>query len=345
MPCNPSTRVDQPHTVKRGGSVYYYLADGPGNVVGLLDASGTLVNEYHYSPWGEAEVEREGVAQPYRFTGRTWDRETGLYDYRARWYDPALGRFVSEDPIGLAGGINPYAYVGNDPVNGRDPSGLSECWRVSGWGAGVAVNGPGGQVLGHTDASGDFTNCRGGDQQFGTLWTHHIFGSAAYGRPGSLTDPADEEAFRQAEQQAREDERKGELLAQAVRSTRGTADLESDLLPDIVYRDGAFCFDDPNMLCVGIPIVAGRAAAQAAFDGLITPARYFGSRTLAEIERALTVKFGSPRSIRATAKTWFNPRSGRSYNVHHDPLHRGGMPHVDIRRRGGFPERKYDLWP
>ncbi len=232
--------VDQPHTVKRGGSVYYYLADGPGNVVGLLDASGTLVNEYHYSPWGEAEVEREGVAQPYRFTGRTWDRETGLYDYRARWYDPALGRFVSEDPIGLAGGINPYAYVGNDPVNGRDPSGLSECWRVSGWGAGVAVNGPGGQVLGHTDASGDFTNCRGGDQQFGTLWTHHLFGSAAYGRPGSLTDPADEEAFWQAEQQAREDQRKGELLARAVRSMRGTADMAAGLTPQVSTAGDAY---------------------------------------------------------------------------------------------------------
>lgn len=52
---------------------------------------------------------------------------TGLYYVRARWYDPKLARFVSEDPIGLAGGINTYAYVGNSPVNATDPSGLNPC--------------------------------------------------------------------------------------------------------------------------------------------------------------------------------------------------------------------------
>ena len=58
------------------------------------------------------------------FTGREWDAETQLYFYRARYYDPQLGRFLSEDPIGLAGGINPYVYAGNDPVNHKDPYGL-----------------------------------------------------------------------------------------------------------------------------------------------------------------------------------------------------------------------------
>ncbi len=67
---------------------------------------------------------RESVRNPFRYTGREYDAESGLYYYRARYYDPALGRFLSEDPIGLEGGINPYAYVGNDPVNNRDPSGL-----------------------------------------------------------------------------------------------------------------------------------------------------------------------------------------------------------------------------
>ena len=58
---------------------------------------------------------------------REIDAATGLYYVRARWYDPTLERFVSEDPIGLAGGINPYAYVENDPVNHTDPSGLKSC--------------------------------------------------------------------------------------------------------------------------------------------------------------------------------------------------------------------------
>jgi len=55
---------------------------------------------------------------------RELDPITNLYYVRNRWYDPVAGRFVSEDPIGLEGGINPYAYVGNSPTNMRDPSGL-----------------------------------------------------------------------------------------------------------------------------------------------------------------------------------------------------------------------------
>src|SRR6185312_9871861 len=57
---------------------------------------------------------------------------TGLYYARARYYDPDLRRFVSEDPAGLSRGVNPYVFAGNDPVNGTDPSGLSECleWEV-----------------------------------------------------------------------------------------------------------------------------------------------------------------------------------------------------------------------
>ena len=58
------------------------------------------------------------------FTGREWDPETGLHYYRARYYDPKSGRFLSEDPIGFQGGINFYAYVDNNPVNFFDPTGL-----------------------------------------------------------------------------------------------------------------------------------------------------------------------------------------------------------------------------
>ena len=68
------------------------------------------------------------------YAAREWDTETQLYYNRARYYDAAVGRFVSEDPIGLAGGINPYVYADNDPLDERDPSGLGwECeWEV--WG-------------------------------------------------------------------------------------------------------------------------------------------------------------------------------------------------------------------
>jgi len=60
------------------------------------------------------------------YAGRPWDAETGLYDNRARWYDPAVGRLLSEDRYGFAGGqdLNLYRYVGNNPWNNTDPSGL-----------------------------------------------------------------------------------------------------------------------------------------------------------------------------------------------------------------------------
>jgi type VI secretion system secreted protein VgrG len=66
------------------------------------------------------------LAMAYTFTGREWDKETGLYYYRARYYDPMEGRFISKDPIGFDGGdVNLYGYVGNNPENLTDPSGLA----------------------------------------------------------------------------------------------------------------------------------------------------------------------------------------------------------------------------
>ena len=67
-----------------------------------------------------------GFSQPFTFTGREYDPESGLYYYRARYYDASTGRFISKDPIGFEGGdTNLYAYAGNNPVNFVDPTGLS----------------------------------------------------------------------------------------------------------------------------------------------------------------------------------------------------------------------------
>jgi len=117
--------IDQPHSMKdASGNVYYYAMELPGHVKGLFNAANQVVNEYSYDPWGEMAAVTENVQQPLRYMARELDPITGLYYVRNRWYDPVTNRFVSEDPIGLEGGINTYAYVGNDPVNQRDPLGL-----------------------------------------------------------------------------------------------------------------------------------------------------------------------------------------------------------------------------
>jgi RHS repeat-associated protein len=118
--------VDQPHSVRRvsDGAEFYYTGESPGHVTGLVSSAEQMANEYQYTPWGEALQASESVEQPLRYMAREYDSESGLYYVRARYYDPELARFNSEDPIGLAGGINPYVYAGNDPVNNTDPLGL-----------------------------------------------------------------------------------------------------------------------------------------------------------------------------------------------------------------------------
>lgn len=96
-------------------------------MIGLAEYTGaaSVTHHYRYDVWGKPQGSvTEAVPNPIRFKARWWDEDTGLYDFRSRWYDPEIGRFISEDPIGLAGGINVYTFAGNNPVSGWDPFGL-----------------------------------------------------------------------------------------------------------------------------------------------------------------------------------------------------------------------------
>ena len=121
--------LDRPHAMQKGGQTYYFARDPMGgSVQALVRESDQIPSIFRYSPFGELEQNSDGVGMPLRFAGREYDAQTGLYYNRARYYDPLIGRFISEDPLGLDGGINLYAYAANDPVNSRDPYGLNpEC--------------------------------------------------------------------------------------------------------------------------------------------------------------------------------------------------------------------------
>jgi len=108
----------------RGGAVYYIHTDHLGTPQALTDSSGAIAWNAVYRPFGETAHAGGSVAFNLRFPGQYFDAETGLHYNWFRDYDPALGRYVQSDPIGLRGGWNTYGYVGGNPVRRMDWLGL-----------------------------------------------------------------------------------------------------------------------------------------------------------------------------------------------------------------------------
>jgi RHS repeat-associated protein len=104
------------------------FGDHEGSIRQEIDSSGTK----HFIEYdGFGNIIAGSLNTIFGYTGQQWDAETGLYYYKARYYDPQQGRFISEDPTGLGEDINMYRYVGNNPISNTDPTGL--CSLVSGW--------------------------------------------------------------------------------------------------------------------------------------------------------------------------------------------------------------------
>ncbi len=97
-------------------------ADNQGSTIAWSNASGASLGTLAYDPYGQPSA---WSGPRYAFTGQLMLPEGQIYDYKARAYSPGLGRFLQTDPIGMASDVNLYAYVGNDPVNGWDPSGMA----------------------------------------------------------------------------------------------------------------------------------------------------------------------------------------------------------------------------
>ncbi|WP_321166284.1 RHS repeat-associated core domain-containing protein, partial [Luteimonas huabeiensis] len=138
VPILAGLNIDERYARGSGANRHYFLTDALGSTRALTDGTGSIVQSYDYDPYGGTHPANATVQNPYRYTGREQDA-SGLYYYRARYYHPGVGRFVSEDPIGLAAGdLNIYAYVFGDPVSLTDPTG-GFAWGVAFAAADLAI--------------------------------------------------------------------------------------------------------------------------------------------------------------------------------------------------------------
>ena len=168
------------------------------SVLGVSDHNGAILENTRYAPFGAARTPPStGTSpNPLRYTGRERDPDTGLYYYRARYYDPALGRFLSEDPLRFdSGDPNFYAYVGNNPLNGSDPTGNRvRAAAIVGGGIGLLFQAGSDLVRGELSSSSEYAGAFAGGVVGGLLASTRRCGpacvGAAAGAASSITTQA-----------------------------------------------------------------------------------------------------------------------------------------------------------
>lgn len=272
------------------------------------------------------------TGNPYRYTGRRYDPETGLYYYRARMYSPELGRFLQPDPIGYADGMNMYAYVGNNSINMVDPMGLWADWVLDMFG------GAGGMADVVSDDIVNFENNGFADYTNDVRETliGEAIGVANVGKGvyDTVTHPV------QAAEAA------AEGVISAVKHPIQTTQA---LMEGLLKKGEILIGDDPRASGIVIGEGAGQAALAAVgakaggalkaklggagkAGGLTTPNKFFGSKTVRQANKALNRKYGKPLHSKSYKNAYYNTRSRRIFTVHNEPGH--GGPHVDFNRKG-----------
>jgi RHS repeat-associated protein len=148
--------IDDPIAMDRGGESNFYHSDGLGSITQITDSSKQILASYGYDAFGNITSQTGSLTNSYTFTGREYDPESGLYYYRARYYDPTTGRFLSADPVPgyliIPLSLNLYPYTWNNPINYRDPDG-----RLVGVIIGIAIGGTSG-VSGAIVQGGDIVD-------------------------------------------------------------------------------------------------------------------------------------------------------------------------------------------
>jgi len=152
--------IDEPIIMERDLNVngtfedderFYYHTDSLNSITHITNSSGSVVQSYVYDAFGNIVLQVGDIANPYTYTGREFDEESGLFYYRARYYDSSIGRLLQEDPLKTAITLlNLYPYVRNSPINLIDPLGLLDfkplVSSVAGAGIGLAI----GAIIGST---------------------------------------------------------------------------------------------------------------------------------------------------------------------------------------------------
>jgi RHS repeat-associated protein len=118
-----SGTIDEYFTRTDSAGIRSFLRDAVGSALALTDSTGSVQTQYAYDAFGGTTSSGQASTNTFQYTDRENDN-IGIYYYRARYYSPGFGRFISEDPVGFFGGLDFYAYVGDNPSNAADPLGL-----------------------------------------------------------------------------------------------------------------------------------------------------------------------------------------------------------------------------
>jgi RHS repeat-associated protein len=128
--------------MQEGGTAFFYTTDHLGNIRELTDSTGAVRARYEYDPYGRATKLTGDKESVFTYAGLVSHSPSGLLLANYRAYDPAFGRWISPDPIGLAGGVNLYAYVGGQPTDSTDPLGLLDPAGYTGVGRALVTVAP-----------------------------------------------------------------------------------------------------------------------------------------------------------------------------------------------------------